>query len=63
MMNTHDPSKKELKQISIFVGTWNMGERFPSILGKVFIILRSIYIYIYIYMYIYVYITIQVFLI
>ncbi|CAB4005594.1 Hypothetical predicted protein, partial [Paramuricea clavata] len=30
MMNTHDPTKKELKQISIFVGTWNMGSASPQ---------------------------------
>lgn len=26
MMNIRDPTKKEPKQISIFVGTWNMGK-------------------------------------
>ncbi|XP_028400181.1 phosphatidylinositol 3,4,5-trisphosphate 5-phosphatase 2A-like isoform X2 [Dendronephthya gigantea] len=32
MMNTHDPTKKEPKRISIFVGTWNMGGAAPPLI-------------------------------
>lgn len=35
MMNIRDPTKKEPKQISIFVGTWNMGKTCFSLITSV----------------------------